>query len=83
MTTPLSFGTKEEIQQYIKTNLPLQFGLQETMEANTYRQKFQAYLEFVIARVSPTLSSETVRYQSMLYYLDQIGDVDQIGDGRT
>jgi hypothetical protein len=69
MTAPGSFGTKEEIQQYIKTNLPLEFGLQETMEATIYRQKFNAYLEFVIARVSPTLSAETVRYQSMLYYL--------------
>lgn len=61
-----------EIEQSIRNGLPILFGEAETVDSSLYLAKRKAATEYAIAATGPFLTSETIRYQSILLYVSLV-----------
>jgi hypothetical protein len=61
-----------EIEKSIREQFPIAFGETAVVDAEVYRVKRNALVDYALAVTGPFLSAETVRYQSILLYVSLI-----------
>lgn len=62
-------NTQAEIEQSVRSNLPIIFGQTDSVDRETFQQKYNALVDYATAVSAPILGPETIRYQSMLLYI--------------
>ena len=67
-----NFTNADSIKSSIVAALPLAFGKSELDDSSSFQERFASVSDFAAKVAKSPLSSETVRYQSLLLYLSLI-----------